>query len=342
MNNSAANEIDFPRRMVALEAEVSSMFGDHWSMMSPQAGPLSKASDADTPDDNPYAIGAKRSWVPVIGEIVWRLPQALAVPFSAYTCQASNGQRIGYARMPHYKFNEYVVDAFADEVIARFEDTTEAMVFDQVNNPGGDMFRMYGILSTLTDRPLALPKHQISIDEEEEAKALRVVTLAEAGNAVPSYKRPSPELVAYSRVMLLELKEGRGRGIPSNPLHLSGVAEIMPAKIHYTKRIVVLMNELTFSAPEFLAAILQDNKRATLFGERTAGAGGCVRQLKGSHNELFGIDYITVTWTLAWRTNGQPIENIGVQPDVRYSKTVEDLQSGYAGYRRALLSTISA
>jgi hypothetical protein len=52
---------------------------------------------------------------------------------------------------------------------------------------------------------------------------------------------------------------------------LNGVAEILPAKNPYTKKIVVLINELDFSAAEFLAAILQDNKRATLFGESTGG-----------------------------------------------------------------------
>ena len=235
------------------------------------------------------------------------------------------------------------MDAFAEEVIARFEGTTTAMVFDQVDNPGGSMECMYGILSTLTDRALALPKHQITIDEDDAAIASKTVALAEAGEAVPSDERPSPELVDYSRFVLSEVKEGRGTGRkPTNPVHLWGVAEILPAKIHYTKKIVVLINELTFSAAEFLAAILQDNKRATLFGERTAGAGGCVRRISPPNSSLFGIEYITLTWTLGWRTNGQPIESIGVQPDVRYSATVEDFRSGYADYRQALLAIISA
>jgi C-terminal processing protease CtpA/Prc len=120
---------------------------------------------------------------------------------------------------------------------------------------------------------------------------------------------------------------------------LGGVAEILPAKNHYTHKIVVLINELDFSAAEFLAAILQDNKRAMVFGERTAGAGGCVRRITFPNE--FGIDCITVTWTMAWRTNGEPVENIGVHPDVRYSITAEDIRSGYAGYRQALLATIS-
>ncbi|WP_353064114.1 hypothetical protein RBB77_23130 [Tunturibacter psychrotolerans] len=49
---------------------------------------------------------------------------------------------------------------------------------------------------------------------------------------------------------------------------------------------------------------------------------------------------MTLPWTLAQRTNGTYIENIGVIPDVKCDRTVEDLRSGYAGYRAALLAAI--
>lgn len=145
-------------------------------------------------------------------------------------------------------------------------------------------------------------------------------------------------MVSYYRFVLSEFQAGR-RG-PTNPVYLFGVSEVLPAKNHYTKKIVVLINEKDFSAAEFLPAILQDNKKATLFGQRTAGAGGCVKRITPPGSDQFGIDYITITWTLAWRTNGQPIENIGVHPDVKYSVTADDLRFGYAGYRQALLVTI--
>lgn len=58
--------------------------------------------------------------------------------------------------------------------------------------------------------------------------------------------------------------------------------------------------------------------------------------------ERVGIRFLSLRWTLAWRTNGTLIEGIGVQPDVSYSETVEDLQWGHKGYRQALLATINA
>lgn len=337
MNNFARNQLDFPSRILQLGAEFNARFGDIWSAVSPRLD----LATAETYDNNPYAIGGKQSFVPALGEIVWELPQALAarVPFSARIYRLDNGRPIGYVRVPHYEYDEGALKEFA-KVIAHFENATEALVLDQVNNPGGSMFHMYAMLSYLTDRALTLPKHQLSLTEDDAAMASDTVALADAGKAVPSDKRPSPDEIAYSRFVLSEIEAGRMR--LTNPTYLFGKSEILPDQNHYTKRIFVLINELDFSAAEFLAAILQDNKRATLFGSNTAGAGGCVRRFRTPLDRKLGVDYMKITWTIAWRTNGQPIESIGVKPDVSYSVTVEDLQSGYRGYRQALLATIGA
>ena len=180
---------------------------------------------------------------------------------------------------------------------------------------------------------MPLPQHPLALDEDVAAIAADNVALAEGGDPE---ERPTPELVAYSRFVLSEIEAGRKR--LTNPVHLFGVKEILPAANPYSKNIVVLINPLTFSASEFLAAILQDNGRAVLFGERTAGAGGCFKR-RSIPNQL-GVESFTVTWTIAWRANGQPIENVGVHPDVEYLLTVEDLQKGYGGYREALLGAL--
>jgi hypothetical protein len=327
-------EVNFSRRMVALGTEFTSKLGDRWSMVTPQSESLSPV------------FGTKWTFVPPLGEIVWELPEELAstVPFSAHVCQTPDRRQIGYVRIPHYTPDEKAVDVF-EEIIARFERTTTAMVLDQVNNPGGSMFYMYALLSTLADRRLELPKHQIRISDDELAVAADTVELAEAGVKVPAEERPSPELVAYSRCVLSEAEAGRGRSIdgePTHPMYLGGVTEILPAKNHYTKKIVVLINALTISAGEFLAAILQDNRRATLFGEHTAGGGGCAKRFSDPALERAGIQSLLLRWTLAWRTNGTLIEGVGVQPDVSYTETIDDLQWGYKGYRQALMATIDA
>ncbi|TBR20006.1 protease-like activity factor CPAF, partial [bacterium] len=107
----------------------------------------------------------------------------------------------------------------------------------------------------------------------------------------------------------------------------------------YTKPILLLINELDFSCGDFFPAILQDNKRATVFGVRTAGAGGAVKATQFPNQ--FGIAGLAYTWTIALRTNGQPIENLGVTPDVDYKTTEEDLKTGFAGYARAIQAALT-
>lgn len=327
-----ANPHDFCRRIFQIGGEFDAKVGDLWSAFSPEH-PVGGHVD----DENPWALGGKRSFVPPLGKVLWELPKSLAaaVPFSARIYEVSKGRPIGYVRVPHFEYDEIAANEFGN-LMDQFDSKITMLILDQVNNPGGSMIQMYAMLAHLTDRVLSVPKHQMMLNEDDEATAYRNLSEANAGESI------SPELVAYSRFVLSEIEAGRGYGKISNPGYLMGIPEILPCKYAYTKSIIVLINELDFSAAEFLAAILQDNKRATLFGERTPGAGGCVKHFLPPHSEEFGIKDVTLTWTIAWRTNGQPIQWKGITPDVHYSLTEEDVRSGCAGYRRALLKTIGA
>lgn len=279
--------------------------------------------------DDPYSPGAFRSWVPLLGDVIWEGPASLADgAFHAYTCRWIDDQRIGYVRVPHYEHDEGAIDGLRD-IIARFEADTNALVLDQVSNPGGRMFQMYAVLALLTDAPLALPMHQITIRDDD-------VDVAEED--VADGETVSPERLAWAQFVLAERRAGRGTpGNLSTPWYVGGVTKILPDTVRYTKQIVVLIDKQTASAAEFLAAILQDNRRARLFGGATAGAGGCTRRSDSLRN--YDLDF-SYTRTIVHRTNGPPIENLGVLPDVRYEVTVDDLSSGYRGYRRALLASL--
>lgn len=114
MNSSSKNQVDFPRRMLALGSAFDASAGNVWSMVGPESEALPPDPGTPAPDDdfhrnNPYAIGAKRSFVPVLGEVVWELPKSLAaanIPFVAYVFRTSDGRHIGYLRVPHYSFDE--------------------------------------------------------------------------------------------------------------------------------------------------------------------------------------------------------------------------------------------
>jgi hypothetical protein len=283
-------------------------------------------------DYNP-PIGAIFSFVPILGEILWKIDDNC--PFFGYVCKVSNDRKIGFLRIPHYDYNKDNI-RFFEEIISQYEKLTDVLVLDQVDNEGGSVFQMYSILSILADRPLKLPKHFITICEADyiDAKKALEKEKANTNNSIANEASLNANMISYYEFLVSEKEAGRGTvQNPSPNVYLYGISEIYPARIHYTKRIIVLINELDFSASEFLAAILQDNHRAMLFGTRTAGAGGCVRRLDGSRDDLLGVEYITYTWSMLWRTNGNTIESDGVSPDIEYSLTDNDVQNGYPGYK---------
>jgi C-terminal processing protease CtpA/Prc len=109
-------------------------------------------------------------------------------------------------------------------------------------------------------------------------------------------------------------------------------------KTPYTKPILVLVNSLDFSCADILPAVFQDNKRAKIMGTRTAGAGGSINTVKFPNR--FGIDYFTYTTSIAERLNKQPIENLGVTPDIEYKLKVEDYQNNFKNYASAINAAI--
>lgn len=294
-------------------------------------------------DDNPFAVGSKRGWMPLFGRRTWQIaPHDEVAGFHAYLFEHA-GREVGYVRVPHFRHSSSALEQF-ESIVAHFESRTNVMILDLVHTPGGSMFFMYALASMLTTRPLAVPTHVVALTADDVADAEDV--LANAG-AEP------PECVRYARAILTEFRAGRwGSGRRSFPLHLGGITHIEPSPIRFSGEVVVLINERTASAGEFLAAIFQDHDMHTLFGARTAGAGGCARAARLPAALAREIDQFLITWTIARRTTGEMIEDFGVMPDVGYSITTEDLTSidplretastafGFQPYRQALLRVV--
>lgn len=100
--------------------------------------------DGEEDDDEDRFIGAKKSFVPALGEAVWNVSEDN--PFHAYIYLDSDGKRIGYVRIPHYGAGSHSAEKFA-EIIKTFEEQTDALIVDQVSNPGGNFFYMYALAS---------------------------------------------------------------------------------------------------------------------------------------------------------------------------------------------------
>src|SRR5262249_29962176 len=126
----------------------------------------------DKEDDewDPF-IGADKSFIPNLGKVLWR-PNA-DNPFHAYLYLTADGQKVGYVRIPHYIGGDYSAEKFS-EIIDQFENTSAALVIDQVNNPGGSIFYMYALASMLSDKPLVVPKHKETLTQQDVLSAVEI------------------------------------------------------------------------------------------------------------------------------------------------------------------------
>jgi carboxyl-terminal processing protease len=99
---------------------------------------------------------------------------------------------------------------------------------------------------------------------------------------------------------------------------------VQPRPEPYAGRVAVLVDGLSMSASEVLAAALQDTGRARIFGSRTAGAVlvSMVERLpNGDRFQYAYADYASVT--------GRRLEGHGVIPDVAVDLTRDALITGH-------------
>ncbi len=328
----------FPQENASLRA---SGFFDKW-MLCPF---WSKESLLAGP--SPHTMGVRSSFLPALGKIIWKTEKEDI--FDAYIFELTSGERIGYVRIPHYVGDDVDIEEFT-EIVKIFETHTEALVIDQLNNPGGSIFYLYALVSLLTDHPLPTPKHHLAITQEDVNIAVTWLPILDAvqddetarqwaGETFDGYPIDYKfvELMRdFFRLIVNEWNEGH---LYTKPTYLFGVDQIQPhAEIHYTKPLLVLTNNLCFSGGDFFPAIIQDGKRGIVFGGRTSGAGGYVLRTRFPNH--LGIRDFFLTGSLAERIDEKPLENLGVTPDISYSYSVKDLQENYVEYTRSILNSI--
>jgi hypothetical protein len=303
--------------------------------------------------ENPYSVGARKTFTPDLGKKIWQSNES--DPFYAYIFQNTDKKLIGYIRIPSYVASMYTTDYVAAvdhfrKLVTLFQSTTDGLVIDQVNNPGGSVSYLYSLVSMLSDQAVKTPRHRMKITQSDVMSAIQgLEKIAQIKNDADAQKilgdvldgYPATYQIAqfykgYYEFIINEFKAGHQL---TAPYWIEGVDQINPAADHFTKPILLLINGLDFSGGDFFPAILQDNKRVKIFGTRTAGAGGYV--LDFTYPNLFGIDKFRLTGSIAERVDLNPIENLGVKPDVEYSMSADDLQNQYRGYIQAIQKTMS-
>lgn len=293
--------------------------------------------------DGAELLGGKKSLIPPLGKILWE--NSPEKGFHAYLYETNSGHTVGYIRIASFMKRASDAKEFAD-LINFFESQSDALVIDQLNNPGGDMFYMYALASMLATSPLKVPKQRITITQEDlyyaisslkdlEREGLDNISNASAHleiedtiSGYPVTREFIKGLIEHFRHIVNEWNAGQTFTRSAN---FFGISQLIAHPwANYSKPILLLVNQLDISCGDFFPAILQDNNRATIFGTRTAGAGGAV--IMHSYPNRFGIAGYSFTMTIAERLNLNPIENLGIIPDIECAMTEEDLQFGYKDY----------
>jgi hypothetical protein len=340
---------DYTPEKIHTRGDLNSFFGLHLSDEAPHMPmfhPRMNVKLADSADaaENPYTLGGKDSFIPQLGTPIWQNDGNV---FTAYIYKTADGKQIGYVRISQYETDDYVAAvAEFQKIVTTFEAQTQAMVIDQVNNPGGSVFYLYSLASMLADQPLMTPKHRMSITQADVSDALtQIEALSKITNDADAQKAMDPKdndgypvsyefaqfSLNYARFIVSEWNAGRKL---TNPYFIGGVDHINPAASHYTKPILLLTNHLDFSGGDFFPAIMQDNKRVTIMGTRTAGAGGYVNDIALQNN--VGINSFRCTESIAERASLNPIENLGITPDVSYELSDSDFQHNYVDFVNAI------
>lgn len=286
----------------------------------------------------PNAIGHHTGFLPPLGEVVWTPDNS---HFHSYLFK-TDAHLIGFIRFSSYLADEEEIKAL-EEIIHFFEKEADALIIDQTNNPGGQALVMYKFASMLTNKPLKLYKHRFKITQQNIWEALQYKDkLKKAGKKTDSNAQDW---------LIQQLKKGSGKYFNfiieqwnnghtfTDPVFLLGIEKVLPnPEASFSKPLLILTNALSFSAADALAAIMQDNKRAKIFGTKTAGAGGFYYDI--DHPNFFGIRGYQITTSFSTRLNGDPIENLGVTPDIPYTVTSKDLQTKHSDYAKAVLKAV--
>ncbi len=312
---------------------------------------ISPGMQAFTRMEGSWGLGEKLSYLPELGEKIWQSTEDSI--FDAYIYLNEKGQLIGVVRIPSYSpDDEAAAIKEMASVLEKMEKQTRALVIDQVNNPGGSVFYLYTLVSMLITESASTPQHRMSLHlgmVNEAATILKQLSAvkndAEAKKVLGEHLEGYPvtyQLVVnmrdYCTFILAQWSAGKKL---TDPYFLWGADRINPSnKVQYSKPIVILINELDFSGGDFFPAIMQDNKRATIVGTRTAGAGGYVDMIEFPNS--FGFASISFTGSIAERADKNPIENLGVTPDVEVKLTVEDVRQGFEKYLAKVRATVDS
>jgi C-terminal processing protease CtpA/Prc len=247
----------------------------------------------------------------------------------------ANGLRIGYLRYPAFDF---FLNSELSKEVAYFQANTDGLIIDVMGNPGGDTCTLENFVQYF------MPSGFHSLGQAIRADWGIVMMYQDAvASAIQDGSYTDDEIAQMqAQADAVRSAYSQNRGF-TDPLPLCSLSQDVPTvadrtgkSVAYTKPIMVLTDELSYSAAEAFAAIMQDNGRALLYGMHTDGAGGSPSDFAvGVYMEAAAsIAQTKIIRKAPIKTGSYPaapyIENIGVLPDHVYDYMTTDnlLQKG--------------
>ena len=240
----------------------------------------------------------------------------------------SGGLTLGYMRMPSLALGPTGVRQFQSE-IAFFQQNTDGLIIDIMGVGSVDFCIEQSLLTYLIPHPFAAIGHEVRATQFWVTQYDSLLESAEAFGA------PQWMIDLYTTYLQYVQEAFSETGGKTGTIPFCGpTLTWYPATdakgniIAYTKPITVITDEI--SVGDGFAAIIQDEQRGQIVGERTSGLGGGANQFfAGNYSE--GFVNVSVDALMRSRLITTPdfpvtdfIENVGVQPDITIDYQTRD------------------
>lgn len=286
---------------------------------------------------------------------IWSLPtgfvQRLGRGASDYFFSGtyvSDGQRIGYLRIPDFGFSTTAQLQQMYSEIQFFNNNTDGLVVDVMRNPGGFVCSAVNAMTIVnpgvgTQIGFSI-RPSLAWIQDYDSALLESEFFEDPQYVIDTLKFQRDLIVAAFN---------NGRGLTGS-LPLCGLDfPFNGQRLAYSKPMITLVDDFTTSGGDAFAAMVQDNKRGKLVGTRTNGAGGTVIDLDGSpwSETLSRLTESVMVRSVEREYEGFGkstfVENVGVRPDLELDyMTAENLSNSgrpfVAAFTKLLVDEIRA
>jgi hypothetical protein len=252
-------------------------------------------------------------------------------PFVAYYYPTAKGN-VGYLRIPHYNpqpGNDPTVlhnwMAQYEYAVHELEANTVGMIIDQDHNCGGSIDVVNQTIALFMDKPFRPSQFELMATRESYLDLQG--WMKDVAQNTLDFQNMQVVLDLVKNTWL----SGTARLTPKTVI--DGTNAFAPNYNHYTKPVVILIDEMAGSGGDMFPSMMQGLGRAKLFGQTTMGLGGHVSAYPAPlpNSQL----KFTMTHSLFYNPAGVAIENHGAVPDQTYTISRDDVLGGFKLYQKA-------